>query len=141
LKAKKLILAGGTCVLHQHTLEHGRLTCLLDHCQLPPTIISEGAAKAGLSHTLFDRYAERLALPHLFHHLINGHFQNGQNVRRYGASYAAHPVPNARQDQPVVLQGTDLALLRLHAHQQRRCSGSILARRNSTKASYKRTPR
>ncbi|ELR18126.1 putative DNA helicase [Acanthamoeba castellanii str. Neff] len=36
LKAKKLILAG-------------------DHCQLPPTIISEGAAKAGLSHTLFDR--------------------------------------------------------------------------------------
>lgn len=60
LQAKKLILAGGSfvrllteiCVIFDLTS-----SLIIDHCQLPPTIISEGAAKSGLSKTLFDRYA------------------------------------------------------------------------------------
>ena len=134
LKAKKLILAGGMfprtaapIVVASPLVIINEL--LPDHCQLPPTIISEGAAKAGLSLTLFDRYAADPLPPKAYigqsscstldsglDVLTRGgpQPQDGEHVRGQGATHAPHPVPHAPQDHAVVVQGaTHAATARL----------------------------
>lgn len=99
-------------------LKAGRVVLAGDHCQLPPTILSQEAARRGLARSLFERLLEdhgdavkkMLAEQHRMHEQI----MSFPSREMYGGALRAHPAvagrtlaevltPGAAVDAPPVL--------------------------------------